>query len=60
VSNPEAVKVTDFNRSLAAARDTFAKKRCLFESQPTGEWYYAHLLRDAIRTVTKMDIRLRG
>ncbi|MDX6577084.1 MAG: hypothetical protein QOE96_3037 [Blastocatellia bacterium] len=59
VINPEAVKVTDFNRSLTAAKNTFAKKRYLFESQPTGEWYYAHLLRDAIRTVTKMDIRLR-
>jgi len=58
VINPEAVKVTDFNRSLAAAKDTFYKKRYLFESQPTSEWFYAHLLREAIRAVTSMDIRL--
>jgi hypothetical protein len=58
VINPEAVKVTDFNRSLAAAKNTFDKKRYLFESQPTGEWFYAHLLREAIRSVTSMDIRV--
>jgi hypothetical protein len=58
VINPEAIKVTDFKRSLTAAKNTFAKKRYLFESQPTGEWFYAHLLREAIRAVTSMDIRL--
>ena len=58
VINPEAFKVTDFKRSLTAAKNTFAKKRYLFESQPTGEWFYAHLLREAIRAVTSMDIRL--
>jgi hypothetical protein len=60
VINPEAVMVTDFNRSLTAAKHTFAKKRYLFESQSPGEWFYAHLLREAIRAVTSMDIRLPG
>lgn len=60
IINPEALKVTDFNRSLTAAKNTFDKRRYLFESQPTGEWFYAHLLREAIRTVTSMDVRLGG
>lgn len=60
VINPEARKVTDFNRSLAAAKNTFDQRRYLFESKPTGEWFYAHLLRAAIRAVTRMDIRLAG
>lgn len=60
VINPEALKVTDFDRSLKAAKNTFDKRRYLFEPQPTGEWFYAHLLRKAIRTVTGMDIRLAG
>lgn len=60
VINPEALKVTDFNRSLTAAKNTFDKRRYLFESQSTGEWFYAHLLREAIRAVTSMDIRLAG
>jgi hypothetical protein len=60
VINPEALMVTDFNRSLIAAKDTFDKKRYIYESQPTGEWFYAHLLREAIRAVTSMDIRLAG
>jgi hypothetical protein len=65
VINPEALKVTDFDRSLAAARDTFEKRRYLYEpseqgSSPLDEWFYAHLLREAIRTVTSMDIRLAG
>jgi hypothetical protein len=61
VINPEALKVMDFNRSLTAAKNTFDKRRYLFESQPTtGEWFYAHLLREAIRAVTSMDIRLAG
>jgi hypothetical protein len=60
VINPEAVRVTDFNRSLTAAKNTFDKRRYLFESQPTSEWFYAHLLREAIRSVTSMDIRLVG
>jgi len=60
VINPEALKVTDFKRSLTAAKNTFDKRRYLFESQPNGEWFYAHLLREAIRAVTSMDIRLVG
>ena len=60
VINPEALKVTDFDRSLIAAKNTFDRRRYLFESQPPGEWFYAHLLREAIRTVTSMDIRLVG
>jgi hypothetical protein len=60
VINPEALKVTDFDRSLAAAKNTFAKRRYLFEPLPTDEWFYAHLLREAIRAVTSMDIRLAG
>jgi len=60
VINPDALKVTDFERSLAAAKNTFDKRRYLYESVPQGEWFYAHLLRNAIRAVTKMDIRLAG
>jgi hypothetical protein len=59
VINPEARKFTDFERSLAAAKKTFDKRRYLYESVPQSEWFYAHLLRDAIRTVTKMAIRSR-
>jgi hypothetical protein len=60
VINPEALKVTDFKRSLTAAKNTFDQRRYLYESKPTGEWFYAHLLREAIRAVTRMDIRLAG
>jgi hypothetical protein len=60
VINPEAVKLTDFNRSLRAAKNTFYKRRYLFESQSQDEWFYAHLLREAIRKVTSMDLRLTG
>lgn len=60
IINPEALKVTDFERSLAAAKNTFDKKRYLYESVPQGEWFYAHILKDAIRSVTKIDIRLAG
>lgn len=58
VINPAAVKFTDFASSLAAAKDTFHKGRYAYESQLTDQWFYAHLLRDAIRTVTKMDLRI--
>lgn len=60
VINPEALKVIDFDRSLAAAALTFAGRRYLYEPTRTGEWFYAHLLRNAIRAVTAMDIRLAG
>lgn len=60
--NPEAAKVLDFDRSLLAAKSTFDKKRYLYDtSQDQGkEFYYAHLLGDAIRAVAKMDLRLHG
>jgi hypothetical protein len=60
VINPEALKVTNFNRSLTAAKNTFDKRRYLYEPQPTDEWFYAHLLREAIRKVTGMDVRFAG
>lgn len=60
VINPEALRVTDFERSLAAAKNTFDKRRYLYEPVAPGEWFYAHLIRDSIRIVTKMDIRLVG
>ncbi|MBV9924870.1 MAG: hypothetical protein JOZ96_07645 [Acidobacteria bacterium] len=63
VINPEALKLTDFNRSLKAAKDTFEKRRYLYDLQPEvlkSEWFYAHLLREAIRKVTRMDVRLAG
>ena len=56
--NPLAAKVTDFKRSLSAAKNTFDKRRYLFEAPPKEEWFYAHLLREAIRKVTSMDLRL--
>ncbi len=60
VINPEALKVTNFARSLAAAETTFYKRRYLYEVMSEDEWFYAFLLRDAIRTVTSMDFRLMG
>ena len=60
VINPEAVKFTDFDRSLIAAKHTFDKRRYLYEPQPKNEWFYAHLIREAIRNVTSMDVRLSG
>ena len=58
--NPEAAKLTDFNRSLEAARDTFDKRRYVYEGIPEGEWFYGHMLQQSIRNVTVMDIRLAG
>lgn len=62
VINPEALKVTDFERSLAVAENTFYKRRYLYEVDPAvqGEWFYSHLLKDAIRTVTNLDLRIAG
>ena len=60
VVNPDAKKVTDFSRSLNAAGSTFDKRRYLYEAPPDGEWFYAHILHEAIRTVTSMDLRLAG
>jgi hypothetical protein len=58
--NPEAVKTTDFSRALQAGKNTFDQRRYLYEPLPTGEWFYAKLLREAIQAVTKMDIRLNA
>ena len=58
VINPEALRFTNFNHSLTVAKNTFDKGRYLYESQLPDEWGYAHLLREAIRAVTSMDIRL--
>jgi hypothetical protein len=60
IINPQAVRFTDFDRSLAAAKKTFHQRRYFFESQPGGEWFYAHLLRETFRFVTSMDLRLSG
>lgn len=60
VINPDALKVTDFDRSLQVARHTFDKRRYLFETNSNDEWFYAHLLHQAIRSVAAMDIRLAG
>jgi hypothetical protein len=61
VINPDAVKVTDFDRALEVGKNTFHKRRYLYEPPPpTGEWFYAHLLKDAIRKVVIMDVRLAG
>ncbi len=58
VINPEASKTTDFKRSLKAAKNTFDNRRYLYESQSSTEWFYTHLIRDAIYKVASMDIRL--
>jgi hypothetical protein len=57
-----AHKVLDFDRSLTAAKSTFDKRRYLYDPalDLKTEWFYAHLLREAIRNVTKMDLRLHG
>jgi hypothetical protein len=62
VINPDAVKVLDFDRSLTAAKSTFDKRRYLYDAthHVKQEWFYAHLLREAIRNVAKMDLRLHG
>lgn len=58
VINSDAVKLTDFNRSLEAAKNTFDKRRYTYEGFPKEEWYYGHLVHQAIRHVTMMDLRL--
>ncbi len=61
IINPEAVRFTDFDRSLKAAKNTFDKRRYLYEeTPPQSEWFYAHLLRDAFRAVTKMVVPFGG
>lgn len=56
--NPGAAIVLDFDRSLDAASDTFDKRRYAYDPPPTKEWYYAHLLRLAVRDVAKLDLRV--
>jgi len=56
--NPDATIVLDFDRSLDAASDTFDKRRYAYEPPPAKEWYYAHLLRLAVRDVAKIDLRV--
>jgi hypothetical protein len=56
--NPEALKTIDFDRSLKAAKNTFDKRRYLFEPMPQQEWYYTGFIREAVRAVTIMDLRI--
>jgi hypothetical protein len=56
--NPQAPALTDFDISLQVAARTFDKRRYLYEITGPGDWFYAHLIRDAIRNVTKLDLRL--
>jgi len=56
--NPDATIVLDFDRSLDAASDTFDKRRYAYDPPPAKEWYYAHLLRLAVRDVAKLDVRV--
>lgn len=58
IINPEAGIVKDFNRSLIVAKNTFDKGRYSYEKLLPNDWFYAHVVRDAIRDVTRMDIRL--
>ena len=56
--NPDAAKVLDFDRSLNAASSTFDKRRYAYDPPSSAEWYYAHLLRLAVRDVAKVDLRV--
>jgi len=58
IINPDAKIVLDFNRSLDAASDTFDKRRYAYDPSPPKEWYYAHLIRLAVRDVAKLDLRV--
>jgi hypothetical protein len=58
VINPEALKTIDFDRSLKAAKNTFDKRRYLFEPMPQEEWFYTGFIREAVRAVTIMDLRI--
>jgi len=58
VINPEARKTVDFERSLEAAKSTFDKRRYLFEPMPQEEWFYTGFIREAVRAVTIMDLRI--
>jgi hypothetical protein len=59
VINPDAPHgLTDFNKSLEVAARTFDHRRYLYETAGTSDWFYADLIRNAIRKVTKLDLRL--
>lgn len=58
--NPEAAKLKDFNRSLEAAKDTFDKRRYVYEGFSEKEWFYGHMLQQSVRNIAVMDIRLSG
>lgn len=58
VINPAALKTIDFYRSLKAAKNTFDKRRYLFEPMSQLEWFYTGFIREAVRAVTIMDIRI--
>jgi hypothetical protein len=64
--NPDAAKVLDFDRSFIAASETFDKRRYLYEDpkppkagEEQKEWYYAHLIKDAIRGFLIIDPRIK-
>ena len=58
--NQAAQKTTDFRRSLKAAKNTFDKRRYLYEPQSTEEWFHADHLRNAIRAVADTRLQLAG
>jgi hypothetical protein len=60
VINPQApAGLTDFDTSLEVAARSFDQKRYLYEDRKEkNEWFYTHLTREAIRSATKLDLRL--
>lgn len=56
--DPVVLKVLNFDQSLDAASNTFAGRRYLYESRPQAEWYYAHLLRLAVRNVAMTGLKV--
>lgn len=61
IINPKAQKFLDFDRSLKAAKNTFDKRRYLYEELfVEEEWYYADLLINALRSVAGMVVPFAG
>ncbi len=56
VINPEAPNFRDFCLSLEVAKNTFDKGRYLYDPELPDEWSYAHLVREAIRTIANMIV----
>lgn len=56
VINPDAPDFTDFDLSLEVAKNTFDKGRYTYEPELPNDWFYAHLMRDAIRNVAAMIV----